>query len=239
MITHIEDQFSNHVLKKGSLFKFVYKLEQDDIWFSVEFKRQQEMRVHFIKTGVWCYTHDMEDERVYYARDVFNWDVKQEGADQTTRKNFMKNFYESFQGLAFSLLDEHLFFASNPKKYIYDLYVECFDAESVKRYKKKDFQIAKVMLVILSKEEKREDLDEPDLSYDLTNLNIAQEERKITLEFDFDDSQNDVYEKLKFKKQISAHVVEEIEKLLSEIDYANYGAAYDNLVKLINYMEQC
>ena len=49
----------------------------------------------------------------------------------------------------------------------------------------------------------------------------------------------DVYEKLKYKKQISAHVVEEIEKLLSEIDYANYGAAYDNLVKLINYMEQC
>ena len=49
----------------------------------------------------------------------------------------------------------------------------------------------------------------------------------------------DVYEKLKYKKQISPHVVEEIEKLLSEIDYANYGAAYDNLVKLINYMEQC
>ena len=49
----------------------------------------------------------------------------------------------------------------------------------------------------------------------------------------------DIYEKLKFKKQISGHVVEEIEKLLSEIDYANYGAAYDALVNLINFMEQC
>lgn len=41
MLTHIEDQFSNQVLKRGSLFKFIYKLDGDNIWFSVEFKRQQ------------------------------------------------------------------------------------------------------------------------------------------------------------------------------------------------------
>ncbi len=27
LFTHIEDQFSNNILKKGSLFKFIYKLD--------------------------------------------------------------------------------------------------------------------------------------------------------------------------------------------------------------------
>ena len=75
MMTHIEDQYSNHVLKKGSLFKFLYKLDMDNIWFSIEFKRQQEMRVHFIKNGVWCYSKNMDENQVYYARDVFKWEV--------------------------------------------------------------------------------------------------------------------------------------------------------------------
>ena len=47
-----------------------------------------------------------------------------------------------------------------------------------------------------------------------------------------------VYEKLKLKKQISSHVADEIEKILYEIDYANYGPAFDSLVKLINFMER-
>ena len=41
MLTHIEDQYSSKVLKKGSLFKFVYKLERDNTWLSVGIKRQQ------------------------------------------------------------------------------------------------------------------------------------------------------------------------------------------------------
>jgi hypothetical protein len=36
MLTHIEDQISNKLLQKGSLFKFVYKLDcEGDVWFSV------------------------------------------------------------------------------------------------------------------------------------------------------------------------------------------------------------
>ena len=55
MLTNIEDQISNKLLQRGSLFKFVYKLDAlEDIWFSIEYKHQQEMRVHFIKTGVWA-----------------------------------------------------------------------------------------------------------------------------------------------------------------------------------------
>jgi hypothetical protein len=42
MITNIEDQISNKLLQRGSLFKFVYKLKYEgDIWFSIEYKRQQ------------------------------------------------------------------------------------------------------------------------------------------------------------------------------------------------------
>ena len=48
----------------------------------------------------------------------------------------------------------------------------------------------------------------------------------------------EVYEKLKYKKQISSHVAEEIEKILYEIDYAKYGSAFDHLVTLINFMER-
>ena len=133
MMTHIEDQYSNKVLKRGSLFKFIYKLEEDNIWFSVEFKRQQEMKVHFIKTGVWCYSNDMEDNQVYYSRDAFKWDLDGR-EDKKTCEKFMKRLYESFEGLAFSLLDENKFFESNPRKYIYDLYVQCFDAEKIRRF---------------------------------------------------------------------------------------------------------
>ena len=48
----------------------------------------------------------------------------------------------------------------------------------------------------------------------------------------------EVYEKLKLKKQISSYVVEEIDKILYEIDYAQYGPAFDNLVQLIQFMER-
>lgn len=42
LITHIEDQMSNKLLKRGSLFKFVYKIDHEsDVWFMVEGKNQQ------------------------------------------------------------------------------------------------------------------------------------------------------------------------------------------------------
>lgn len=105
MFTHIEDKFSNNILKKGSLFKFIYKLDTaEEIWFSIEYKKQQDMRVHFIKTGVWCYSNEIEDNQVYYARDMFKWDLwGREDADMCQK--FAKRFYQSFEGLAFSLLD--------------------------------------------------------------------------------------------------------------------------------------
>ena len=63
----------------------------------------------------------------------------------------MKKFYQSFEGLAFSLLDEKPFFSSNPRNHVYDLFVQTFDAEKLKRFVDRDYEISKVMVVILSK----------------------------------------------------------------------------------------
>ena len=39
IFTTIEDKISNNLLKKGSLFKFVYQIETfSDNWFTMEFK---------------------------------------------------------------------------------------------------------------------------------------------------------------------------------------------------------
>jgi len=57
----------------GSLVKFIYKVDNDrDIWFVVDLKRNQEMQIRFIKTGLWIYTHEMQPDTPYYARDIFN-----------------------------------------------------------------------------------------------------------------------------------------------------------------------
>lgn len=127
MFTHIEDRVSNRLLKRGSLFKFVYKIDHEsDMWFSIEYRQLQETSVHFVKTGLWAYTKDMQDQQTYYARDVFNWDVAKR-PDRRTCERYLKQFYQSFEGLAFSLLDEDEFFRTTPVDYVYDLYVKTID----------------------------------------------------------------------------------------------------------------
>jgi hypothetical protein len=169
MLTHIEDKISNKLLQSGSLFKFVYKLDCDgDIWFSVEYKRQQEMKIHFIKTGIWCYHKDMIEKQVYYARDVFNWYFPDEG--RTACEQYIKKFYQSFEGLAFSLLDEDEFFCSDPRDYIYDLYIQHFNVDKTSRYQNCKLEISKIMIVILSKEEEREDIGLKTLDYCLSDI---------------------------------------------------------------------
>jgi hypothetical protein len=58
---------------------------------------------------VWCYSPEMADEKPYYARDVFKWDTWGRDDAEMCHK-FAKRFYQSFEGLAFSLLDETKFF---------------------------------------------------------------------------------------------------------------------------------
>ncbi len=78
LITHIEDQMSNKLLREGSLVKFVYKLDHEsDIWFLIELKLHQEMQIRFVKTGLWAYTPELSENTTYYAKDVFRWNLEQ------------------------------------------------------------------------------------------------------------------------------------------------------------------
>ena len=96
MLTHIEDEMSNKLIKKGSLVKFVYKIDHEsDIWFLVEKKKYQDMKIRFIKTGLWVHTPNMEDNKQYVAKDVFNWDTKSE-KDKDICNQYIKLFYQSF-----------------------------------------------------------------------------------------------------------------------------------------------
>lgn len=61
------------------------------------------MKVHFIKTGIWCYYKDMKEKEVAFARDIFNWNFPE--GDRIACEQYIKRFYQSFEGLAFSLLD--------------------------------------------------------------------------------------------------------------------------------------
>jgi hypothetical protein len=87
-----------------------------------------------VKTGLWAYTKDMGDGQTYYARDVFNWDVA-ERPDRNICEKYLKLFYQSFEGLAFSLLDEDEFFRSTPVDHVYDLYVKTFDVQTTPRFR--------------------------------------------------------------------------------------------------------
>jgi hypothetical protein len=71
-------------MKKGSLFKVVYQTETIlDNWFTIEYKDSEDIKVHFIKNGVWVYQKTMQSEEIYYARDLFNWSIS-ERSDKST-----------------------------------------------------------------------------------------------------------------------------------------------------------
>jgi hypothetical protein len=36
----------------------------------------QELNIRFIKTGLWVYTPSMEENKRYFAKDVFNWPLE-------------------------------------------------------------------------------------------------------------------------------------------------------------------
>ena len=74
---------------------------------------------------------------------------------------YIKRFYQSFEGLAYSLIDHTKFFQSNPKHYIYDLFVQYFDVRNLPRFVERQLEIDKIMVVILSKEEERKDIGMP------------------------------------------------------------------------------
>lgn len=66
----------------------------------------------------------------------------------------MKLFFQSFETLAFSLNNKKIFFQTNPRYFIYDLYIHNFNV--FKRNRKSSYgqlKISNIMLVILCKED--------------------------------------------------------------------------------------
>lgn len=196
LITHIEDQMSNKLLKVGSLAKFVYKVDHEsDIWFLIERKKHQETQVRFIKTGLWTYTEDMRNGQPHYARDVFHWDLDELPAAQAdTCQQYLKLFFQSFETLAFSLIDKKPFFESNPREYIYDLYTQNFEVD--RRSARDHLRISNIMLVILSKEEERSDVGEQVLPYQVSDIR-SQRRRRKKEDFILDEEDKETFEKLK------------------------------------------
>lgn len=130
----IEDKISNNLLKKGSMFKFVFQIETlADNWFTIEFKDSEEISIHFIKTGIWIYNKKMTQNDIYYARDLFKWDLTNR-SDKITCEKILKLLYQTFEGLAFGLLNEKNFFKSNPTENIYDSYSFWMDVSKTERF---------------------------------------------------------------------------------------------------------
>jgi hypothetical protein len=63
--------------------------------------------------------------------------------------------FQSFESLAFCLINEKNFFTPNPSKHIYDLYSYYHPVQNTNRFEIRNLTISKIMLVILSKEEER------------------------------------------------------------------------------------
>ena len=154
------------------------------------------MRIHFIKTGIWVYSKSMRHNEIRVGEDIFNWQIDDRN-DKSHCEKYIKLFFQSFESLAFSLLNHENFFTSDPSKQIYDLFTFYRDAVHVKRLSNPRLRISKIMLVILSREEERENQV---FDYELSDIKIEKEEEDVhqrDLYFRFDESENETFKKLK------------------------------------------
>lgn len=63
------------MVKKGSIFKFVFEVaELAHNWFAIEVRKNKELRIHFLKTGIWTYLKSFREDSIYYAQDIFHFE---------------------------------------------------------------------------------------------------------------------------------------------------------------------
>ncbi len=93
----------------------------------------------------------MKPNQVRVAEDIFNWEGIDAKKDRASCEKYIKMLFQSFESLAFCLVNEKNFFQSNPSKHIYDLFTFYKEVEDVRRINRRDLSISKIMLVILSK----------------------------------------------------------------------------------------
>lgn len=78
------------------MFKFVYQIDSlSDSWFSIELKESNELKIHFIKTGVWVYHKAMKHNEIRVGEDIFNW-VIGDRSDKSHCEKYIKLFFQSF-----------------------------------------------------------------------------------------------------------------------------------------------
>lgn len=78
----------------------------------------------------------------------------------------IKKLFQTFESLSFCINDFNQFFNPFPEMETYDLFTFFRDVEDTKRYVKKPLSISKIMLVLLAREDERED----PITYSLSDM---------------------------------------------------------------------
>ena len=210
MLATIEENISKTLVKKGSIFKFVFEVaELAHNWFAIEVRKNKELKIHFLKTGIWIYLKSFKPETIYYAQDIFHFDpVEYHTHNHKSCEKTIKLLYNNFESLGLSLLESH-FFNSDPSNHVYDVYNMVFDcSDKFKRHTPPEalnksseeeaeprITVSRMMLVLLSKENERTNK----LDYKLSNLDDVIEQnrkQKVDLNFTFNETEASTFAKL-------------------------------------------
>ena len=103
---------------------------------------------------------------------MFNWNDLHNKVNRETYEADIKKFFQTFESLAFCISDYDTFFNPFPEMETYDLFTFYRDVEHTKRYVKKPLSVSKIMLVLLAKEDERDD----PISYNLSDMKFDEEE---------------------------------------------------------------
>lgn len=175
------------------------------------------MRLHFVKNGIWVHHKGMKSDEIMVAEDIFDCENAPNARNEAILQKYVKMLYSSFESLAFCLSHDKHFFQHNPRQHIHNLFAYYRDVSKARRLRAAEVTISKIMLVVLSREDERE---EP-LKYELTNLEV-EERREKTTPFRRGESENETFAKLK-----------QMELLDHERVVENEGMPFNNIANLM------
>ena len=111
ILGEIESNISNCLLKRGSLFKLVYKIDSPKpTWFTINYTSLNQTKVTFLKNGVWVEEENMLDNEIYYGKDIFKAGRELEDEELLPKAEVMKKLYESYESLALTIPKSDSFF---------------------------------------------------------------------------------------------------------------------------------
>ena len=193
ILTKIENIISNQLLKRGSLFKFVFQLNcEKEIWFSVELDGLSKPHISFLKNNTWLYHRELNQQEIYHVPDLFKFDKSNVKEGLLERAETVKQLYETFESLALTLEEKEVFFESNPQYHVYDSYFTFKNVESVQRLIERELEVSRIMVVLLTKEKERSSLDE--MPFQVSEIPIEKFESQV--KFKLDETESETYKKL-------------------------------------------